>query len=56
MILNAAVYGGMSVTKTKNAIKFMASVAGDGPTTFMVKVTKNEIDSLHSGVLGLVPS
>ncbi|CAM9902081.1 unnamed protein product, partial [Hapterophycus canaliculatus] len=56
VILNTAAYGGMSVTKTKNAIKFVASVAGDGPTTFMVKVTKDEVDSLHTGVLGLVPS
>lgn len=56
MLLNAAVYKGMEVTKKKNMIKFMANVEGDGPTTFMVKVTAKDIDDLHTRVVGLVPS
>lgn len=56
VILNAALYKGMSVSKAKNMIKFMANVAGDGPTAFMVKVTPGEIDDLHTCVSGLVPS
>lgn len=56
VLLNAAVYEGMGVTKAKNMIKFVANVEGDGPTTFMVKVTAEEIDDLHARVLGLVPS
>lgn len=56
VILNAALYKGMSVSKAKNMIKFMANVSGDGPTAFMVKVTPGEIDDLHTRVSGLVPS
>lgn len=56
VILNAAVYEGMGVTKKKNMIEFIANVAGDGPTLFMVKVTKEEIDNLHTRVMKLVPS
>ncbi|CAB1099373.1 unnamed protein product [Ectocarpus sp. CCAP 1310/34] len=54
VLLNAAVYKGMSVTKAKNMIKFAANV-GDGLTSFMVKVTADEIDDLHTRVVGLVP-
>lgn len=46
----------MEVTKKKNMIEFIANVAGDGPTLFMVKVTKEEIDNLHTRVVELVPS
>eukprot|EP00752_Nemacystus_decipiens_P003340 g3090.t1 len=56
VLLNAAVYEGMGVTKAKNTIKFVANVEGDGPTTFMVKVTADDIDDLHTRVVGLVPS
>ncbi len=56
VILNAAVYEGMEVTKKKNMIEFIANVAGDGPTLFMLKVTKDEIDNLHTRVKELVPS
>lgn len=54
VLLNAAVYKGMSVTKAKKMIKFAANV-GDGLTSFMVKVTADEIDDLHTRVVGLVP-
>eukprot|EP00903_Cladosiphon_okamuranus_P012749 g11919.t1 len=56
VILNAAVYAGMGVTKAKNTIKFVANVEGDGPTTFMVKVTADDINDLRTRVVGLVPS
>jgi len=56
VILNAAVYEGMEVTKKKNYIEFIANVADEGPTLFMVKVTKAEIDNLHTRVKELVPS
>lgn len=56
VLLNAAVYEGMGVTKTKNTIRFVANVEGDGPTTFMVKVTADDVGDLHTRVMGLIPS
>lgn len=55
VLLNAAFYEGMKVTKTKNTVKFIANIAGDGPTSVMIKVTANEIQELHTSMLALVP-
>lgn len=55
VLLNAGFYEGMKVTKTKNAVKFIANIAGDGPTSVMIKVTANEIQELHTSMLALVP-
>lgn len=56
VLLNTALYEGMKVTKTKNSIKFVANIAGDGPTSIMLKVTANDIQDLHTNVLELLPS
>lgn len=44
------------MTKTENVIKFVASIAEDGPTSIMIKVTAAELPELHAKVEGLLPS